>query len=49
MKTALFRRSKLVAISKNNRTLNSPRFSACRHGQETAAETYLFMRKNKGR
>lgn len=39
--------SKLVAISKNNRTLNSPEIQRLKTWPENGLKTYLFMRKNK--
>lgn len=39
--------SKLVAISKNNRTLNSPEIQRLKAWPENGLKTYLFMRKNK--
>ena len=39
--------SKLVAISKNNRTLNSPEILRLQAWPENGLKTYLFMRKNK--
>lgn len=39
--------SKLVAISKNNRTLNSPEIQRLKTWPENSLKTYLFMRKNK--
>lgn len=39
--------SKLVAISKNNRTLNSPEIQRLQTWPGNGLKTYLFMRKNK--
>lgn len=39
--------SKLVAISKNNRTLNSPEIQRLQAWPGNGLKTYLFMRKNK--
>ena len=39
--------SKLVAISKNNRTPNSPEIQRLKTWPENGLKTYLFMRKNK--
>lgn len=39
--------SKLIAISKGNRTLNSPEILRLQAWPENGLKTYLFMRKNK--
>ena len=39
--------SKLIAISKGNRTLNSPEIRRLREWPGNGLKTYLFMRKNK--